>query len=300
MPRGRPACSLREAPMTIRDILVLLDSSPAGEARMRLALALADRRKARVTAAYVLPLPRAAAPLIGLGPLPPSTPAWTLAPAAGPPRDPERAEEIERAFRKALGDDGIEGEWYLLDAGNLAELVECANSVDLTILGRQSEAAEADRAGAFAPDDIIVEVGRPVLVVPSAGTFATVGRRPLIAWDGSREAARALGDALPLIEEAEAATVIHIGAGERELERAQPSLDRIVAHLQRHAIKASGERALGGDAAIPDLLLARAAALDADLIVAGAYHHSPLREALLGGISRELLRRMRVPLLMAH
>jgi nucleotide-binding universal stress UspA family protein len=263
--------------MAIRDILVTLDSSVPGEVRLRLALALASSRKARLTAAYVLPAPRSAA-------------------AGGP----ERAEEIERQFRGELHYRGIEGEWCLLEEGDPTELVESANTVDLTILGQQSSRARADSAGEFAPDAVVVEVGRPILVVPYAGKFEAVGRRPLIAWDGSREAARALGDALPLIEGAEAATVMYIGGSEKQLERAQPALDRVVHHLQRHGIKASGKATRGGDIPTSDLLLSRAADLDADMIVAGAYHHSPIREALLGGVSRELLRHMTVPVLMSH
>jgi nucleotide-binding universal stress UspA family protein len=286
--------------MAICDILVSLDSSVPGEGRLRLALALASSRRARLTAVYVLPEPQTAEPPIGLGPVPPSTPAWTPAPAAGPRRDPERAEEIESHFRNELRGRGIEGEWYLLDEHNLAEFIEYANTVDLTILGQQSSKARAESTGEFRPDAVLLAVGRPVLVVPYAGKFETVGRRPLIAWDGSREAARALGDALPLIDGAESVTVIYIGTREAQIERARPAIDHVVRHLQRHAIKASGEATRGGDVPISDLLLSRAADLGADMIVAGAYHHSPVREALLGGVSRELLRHMTVPLLMSH
>jgi nucleotide-binding universal stress UspA family protein len=147
---------------------------------------------------------------------------------------------------------------------------------------------------------VVLQVGRPVLVIPCAGKFETVGRRALIAWDGSREAARALSDALPLLESSEAVTVIYVGPRETQLERAKLALDRILRHLQRHEIKASGEATARGEAAISDLLLSRAAEVDADMIVAGAYHHSPLREALLGGVSRELLEHMTVPVLMSH
>jgi nucleotide-binding universal stress UspA family protein len=286
--------------MAIRDILVSVDSSAAGEGRMRLALALAGSRKAKLSALYVLPRPRNGVPMIGLGPLPLSTPAWMLAPEAGSPRDPERAEELERRFRSELRSRAIEGEWHLLDEGDLVQLFELANAVDLTILGQQSSEGQADRPPWFAPDDVVLEVGRPVLVVPYAGAFDTVGRRALIAWDGSREAARALADALPLIEDSEAVTVIYVGAREGRRERGRPALDRIVHHLQRHAIKARGEETPRSDVPISDLLLSRAAELDADLIVAGAYHHSPVREALLGGVSRELLHHMTVPVLMAH
>ena len=286
--------------MPIRDILVCLDSSEASEGRLRLALALARSRKATLTALYVLPEPRIMAPPIGLGPIPPSAAPWTEPPAvAGPPRDPERAEEAERLYSSELRSRGLDGEWYLLDEHDLSGLVEFANTVDLTIIGQSAPDAPGD-SGTVAPGRIVTEVGRPVLIVPYAGKFETIGCRALIAWDGSREAARALNDALPLIEGAEAATVLYIGAGEARLERARPVLDRVVRHLQRHAIKARGEEASRGDVPISDLLLSRATDLDADMIIAGAYHHSPLREALLGGVSRDLLEHMTVPILMSH
>jgi len=285
--------------MPIRDILVCLDSSEAGEARLRLALALARDRKATLTALYVLPEPRITAPPIGLGPIPPSAAAWTPPAADGSPREPERAEEVETLFRSELRSAGLDGEWYLLDERDLVGLVEFANTVDVAILGQQLPGAP-DNSGIIAPDRVITEVGRPVLIVPYAGRFETVGRRALIAWDGSREAARALNDALPLIEGAEAVTVLYIGTGEMQLERARPALDRVVRHLLRHGVRASGEETPRGDVAISDLLLSRAADLRADLIIAGAYHHSPLREALLGGVSRDLLRHMTAPVLMSH
>ena len=286
--------------MPIRDILVCLDSSEAGEGRLRLALALARGRKARLTGLYVLAEPRVTAPPIGLGPMPPSTLPWSEpAAAAGPPREPERAEQVEARFRSELRAAGLDGEWYLLDERDLSGLVGFANTVDLTILGQESPEAPGD-GGGLAPDRVVTEIGRPMLIVPYAGRFETVGRRALIAWDGSREAARALDDALPLLEGAEAVTVICIGTREAQLERARPALDRVVRHLQRHAIKAREEEDLGGDIPISDLLLSRAADLGVDLIVAGAYHHSPMREALLGGVSRDLLRHMTVPVLMSH
>jgi nucleotide-binding universal stress UspA family protein len=286
--------------MPIRDILVCLDASKAGEARQRLALLLARRHRTTLTALYVLPEPPVAVSPVGLGPVPAATAAWTEPPAAsGPPRDPEQAEVAEVLFRSELREAGLDGEWYLLDAHDLAGLLECANAADLTILGQVSP-DEPGESGAFPPDRVVIEVGRPVLIVPYAGRFETIGRRVLVAWDGSREAARALGDALPLLAEAEAVTLVYIGAGEKALERARPGLDRVVRHLGRHGIAAHAEETPGGDVPIADLLLSRAADLAADLVVAGAYHHSPLREALLGGVSRELLRTMTVPTLMAH
>jgi nucleotide-binding universal stress UspA family protein len=77
-------------------------------------------------------------------------------------------------------------------------------------------------------------------------------------------------------------------------------LDRVVRHLQRHSITATTEESIGGDVPTADLLLSRASDMGADLLVAGAYHHSQLREAIIGGVSRELLDHMTVPVLISH
>ena len=111
---------------------------------------------------------------------------------------------------------------------------------------------------------------------------------------------RAVNDALPLLGNAEVVTVTFVGAQEASLEQHRPSLQRIVDHLLRHGIPAKPEETLHGGIAISDILLSRAADLAADLIVCGAYHHSQLREVLIGGVSRELLKHMTVPVLMSH
>ena len=139
-----------------------------------------------------------------------------------------------------------------------------------------------------------------MLILPYVGNFATIGERALIAWDETREATRAVNDALPLLARAKTVTVITVFTQQSEFERAHVGLRRVVHHLERHGIPARAEEAIRGDLAISDVLLSRAADLGADLIVAGAYHHSQLREALLGGVSRELLQHMTVPVLMSH
>jgi nucleotide-binding universal stress UspA family protein len=150
------------------------------------------------------------------------------------------------------------------------------------------------------PDDVVLDAGRPVLIIPHAGTFGSVGKRVLIAWDGSREANRALHDALPLIRRAEAVTVTHVGAEQADLDRERPALERIVRHLARHGIEAQAAESLHPAISVQAALSSCVAEFGADMIVAGAYHHSRLRESLLGGVSRDLLDRMTVPVLMSH
>src|SRR6266853_914690 len=156
------------------------------------------------------------------------------------------------------------------------------------------------RSNGFRPEAIVVAAARPILVIPYAGTFETAGRRALVAWAGTREAVRAVNDALPLLGDAEVVTVTFVGAQEPSLEHHGPSLQPTVDNLLRHGIPAKPEATLHGGIAISDILLSRAADLAADLIVCGAYHHSQLREALIGGVSRELLSHMTVPVLMSH
>jgi nucleotide-binding universal stress UspA family protein len=94
--------------------------------------------------------------------------------------------------------------------------------------------------------------------------------------------------------------VLYVGTQDSDLDRERPRLERVIRHLQRHGVKAQPEESPRGDISVSDVLLSRAADLGADMIVAGAYHHSRLRETLLGGVSRDLLDHMTVPVLMSH
>ena len=223
-------------------------------------------------------------------------------PAPAPNPDTMRgaalADIIEQRYREAVRLQGAEGDWHLFGAGEAAELIALLKTADLVVYGQASRDYRVPSG--FRPEDIVTACGRPVLVTPYAGIIETVGRRVLIAWDGTREATRALHDALPLLGAAEIVTIVTVRAREASFERDPPGLDRIVRHLERHGIAARAEHTLQGDLPISDVLLSRAADLDADLIVAGAYHHSQFREALLGGVSRELLDHMTVPVLMSH
>src|SRR5207237_6698666 len=143
------------------------------------------------------------------------------------------------------------------------------------VAGQRLPHSPCNGGSRFRPEDIVVAAGRPVLIVPYAGAFETVGKQILIAWDGTREATRALHYALPLFTDPEA-TVVFVGSHERDLEQHRPALDRVVHHLHRHGVAVRPEEALRGGLAVSDILLSRAADLGADLIVSGGYHHSQL------------------------
>src|SRR5215469_8933019 len=289
--------------MSYKDLLVCIDAGSMDSARVRLALNLARAHRAHLTGVCVMPeVASAAARASGFG-----SPVGMvgLAGEGATPggavdevfREAEAADIAEQWFKSELRLNGVEGEWHLLSGRETDALIELAKIADLTVLGQASREA---RSNGFRPQDVVMDTARPILVVPYAGSFETVGKRALVAWDRTREAVRAVNDALPLLAEAEAVTVIFVGAQEASLDRQRPSLDRVVMHLRLHGINAEAEQTLQSGLAVSDVLLSRAADLSADLIISGANHHSQLREALIGGVSRNLLGHMTVPVLMSH
>ena len=187
-------------------------------------------------------------------------------------------------FHEATRRRGIQGEWRV-DTGDIIGITKLhARYADLTIVGQGIDLKDAPYDLRFLPQELALGVGRPVLVVPRYGTFDTVGERVLVAWNGSREATRAVHDALPILKLATTVTVLSIDP-ERDTGERMPSAD-IALHLARHGVAAEGMSTLGLDISVGDLLLSRAADLGADLIVMGAYGHSRVREMVLGGATR--------------
>jgi len=210
----------------------------------------------------------------------------------------DMAAEAKAAFAQAFAAKDLSSRWVSL-RGDLIEGIQLyGRYADLAIVGQ----ASPDEPGLAVSEDIAgrlaLSLGRPVLAVPYAGSFGVVGKRALIAWDGSRAAARALGDALPLIQEADEVRVLcidpEVGAGPDG-----PGMD-VVAHLARHGVKAEAHHVQSGDMEAGARMLSQAADFGADLIVMGAYGHARWRELVLGGATRHMLEHMTVPVLMSH
>jgi nucleotide-binding universal stress UspA family protein len=149
-------------------------------------------------------------------------------------------------------------------------------------------------------ENLLIYSGRPVLVVPYIGTGERIGRTVTVAWDAGREAARAVADAMPLLERAEKVHVLVVdprpsadGHGE------EPGAD-LALHLARHGVKAEVNRTEANDIGTGDVILSWLSDADSDLLVMGAYAHSRLRELVLGGVTRRILDGMTVPVLMSH
>jgi nucleotide-binding universal stress UspA family protein len=142
--------------------------------------------------------------------------------------------------------------------------------------------------------------GRPVLIEPCACRVDTVGKNVLVAWSGTREAARTVGDALPLLRSAEAVTVFSVGPTSSVRGHDDGRGIDLANHLARHDVRAKALHLASDHIDVSDLILSQAKDLRCDLIVMGGYGHSRTRELILGGVTRGVLQHMTVPVLMSH
>lgn len=281
--------------MALKDILVHFDASKPAEGRLRLAAELARQHGAHLSVLHVvdIELPLIASADAGGG--------TAIAGVIEQMREGALAEaaRLEAVAREVIRRENLSGEWRLAEGITAEHVALHARYADLVVIGQEDPEGEAPHAGAVV-EQVLFSAGRPALIVPYAGTFATVGRRVMLGWNASREAARAVNDALPLLSAADAVTVFSVnprkglGAhGDR------PGAD-IALHLARHGIKVHVEQSIAPDVGDGDVLLNQASEMGADLIVVGAYGHSRLREMVMGGVTRTLLRQMTVPVLMSH
>lgn len=276
--------------MALKDLLVLVANDPACGTRLDVAGDLATACGAHLTGLFVMALP------VVPGYIAVELPAEVY--ELQRRRWQERAAKAERLFRAHVDRTGLSHEWRALEGDLVAITMLHARYTDLTIIGQGVDLGDAPRDLAGLPEELALGVGRPVLVVPRYGTFPTVGSRVLVAWNGSREATRAVNDALPILQRARKVTLLSMNPDEAIAPRV-PGAD-IALHLARHQVTVEAAATRATDIEVGDVLLSYAADVGADLIVMGAYGHSRLREMVLGGATRHLLQHMTVPVLMSH
>jgi nucleotide-binding universal stress UspA family protein len=176
-----------------------------------------------------------------------------------------------------------------------------ARVADLAIVGQHNPRDPESFVAEQFVENVVLASGRPVLVVPYAGQFRSIASHVLIAWDGSREATRALHDAVPFLTRAKQVTVLTVNSlnGEPPMSRI-PGSD-IAAVISRYGANVRTDEVEGAkNISIGETILSRAADLDSDFLVMGCYGHSRWRELILGGATRSILRSMTVPVLMSH
>ena len=267
--------------MGCRTILVELADDKGLETRLQVARGLAERFDAVLVGMHVTP--------------PPFIPASYGEATAyiGPElleaqrkANREIAERVQAVFRSVCG-EGANAVWQEAEGDRGQLLAEAARTTDL-LLARHARFGGADAPDVL--DQLVTAAGVPVLALPS-GFSGDLGQTVLIGWNGSREAARAVHDALPFLQTAKGVILCAVG------EQAETSLEAANAMLRRHGLAVQPHKVGEPDGNAGEVLLAQAAAHAADLLVMGAYGHTRLRELVFGGATRRVLREATLPVL---
>ncbi len=279
--------------MPLGDIIVKVDDSPACEARIAAAVELAGRFDAHLTALYLIPeivLPIAAQGYIG-----------AEIQTSIEQQEQERAEAVLTQFRQAAEAEDLEYDTRTdraAIASFAARLELHSRYTDLLIIGQPDQAAQVPSGPS--PADVVLNAASPVLVIPFIGLKPGFGKRVMVAWNASREAARAVKSAMPFLERAETVDIVTFRPQEgADAHGELPGAD-IALHLARHGLQVDVQHLEGHDIDVGNALLSHAADRNSDLLVMGCYGHSRLREWIVGGATRTILRSMTLPAIMAH
>ncbi len=276
--------------MTYKTILVHVDTGKRCQTRMDIAMKLArshDAHLVGLNAVTALRLPAYAAAEAG-----------TVLIEAQQRAFAEQAKRSKEAFDRAVAASGIsKSEWRSSEADAVDAVTLNARYADLVVLSQPHAADQGAVEEDFA-ERVVLACGRPTLMVPYADSFKSVGERVLVAWNASREASRALTDAIPLLREAKEVKVIAINP-DGDDHGAVPAAD-ISLYLARHGVRAEAVTDYGDDIDVGNELLSRASDYSSDLIVMGAYGHSRMRELIMGGATRTIITSMTVPVLLSH
>jgi nucleotide-binding universal stress UspA family protein len=270
--------------MAIKNILVAFDGSEGAVAALRLGLRMAEKYGAHLTGLLPHGHPTHYRHLLAQH----SDLAKAIA-----ENEARVMAEAERQFRVQAG-DRADMHWMRLDAPGDTAIVEAARYFDVALIGQFDEARD-ETAFALHPDRIALQSGRPIIVVPR-GYDQPLSEHAAIAWDGQRAAARALSDAMQILETKERVTILTVGRGEAE----SPSGERLRQHLLRHGIEPKWIVLEPKGSSIGQAIVAWCGENAPGILVMGAYEHSKFREDVIGGTTNTVLRHITTPILMAH
>lgn len=277
--------------MAYKNILVHVDNSQASPARLNCAVSLAKEWDAKLTGLYVLSKPY--------------LPAYAEPQISGDIIEAQ-AKELEKvaaqaqeSFTAATQSSDLKAAWRVVENGAADALAVQSRTFDLVVTGQHNPDDDLFIADHEMPDRMILTSGRPALVIPYTGEYETIGKNVMIAWDGGRQACRAVHDALPVLKDAKKVTIMVINAKKGGNDPNETPGSGLARHLGEHGITAEIEH-LTTDINPGDMLLSREADKGVDLIVMGAYGHARWTELVLGGVTKHILEHMTVPVLMSH
>lgn len=278
--------------MAYRDIMVHLTEDPRNSVRVEAALLLAQQFDAHLTALYTLPPPQQFYYMSEF------IPAEVIQQQVDETK--LRGEKAKEAFEAAARRQGVKAEWLQSERLPVDAVEVSGRAFDLIVLGQPDPDPKNPLtvpAGVdVLPHELALRAGRPILTIPYAGKFPVIGSRVMVAWNGSREAARAVHDAMPLLTRARQVIIFGINP---EGSRGTPGAD-LARHLARHGVKVEIAHTVADEIGAGDALLSAVADRSADLLVMGAYGHSRLREVVFGGVTETVLGSMTVPVFLSN
>lgn len=270
--------------MSLKDLTVHLDSGARTKVRLDIAVSIAQRHQARLLGIFGQ---RAEPEKVGIV-------------ATWPSERYVAAARASKAQFETATAGLAQAQWHDVNRGSDAELLRQITDIgryaDMILLGQHEEGTEA-LVPPELPEEIVLNSGRPVLMVPYIGEFAPSFERPLIAWNNSREAAHAVNDALPLIQDCQEVTVVSL---DTRHEAAAASCTELARHLACHGLKCQTDILMVNDIGIMDMLLNRITDRDADLLVMGAHGQIGFPFVSRGAGTKHILRHMTVPVLMSN
>ncbi|ACD19930.1 universal stress protein [Paraburkholderia phytofirmans] len=278
--------------MSYKTIVVHLDTSRLAHRRLEIALTLARHFGAHLRGVYATfsPDPRSLYVMAG-------TASYY---ATHEQLRAERRSAIERLFHAELSRAAVTGDWLAVDQPANLAVAQQGRCADLIIASQDDPDDPESYVGYRFPENLIMSAGRPVLLVPNATSVTSPGTHVVVCWDGSREATRAVHDALPFMRTARLTTVLTVNGVRGEAGPRIPGAD-IATVIARHGVRVEVKDVEAGPAAsVGDALLSEAAELGADLLAMGAYGHARWQELVMGGATRTVLQSMTVPVLMSH
>ena len=214
----------------------------------------------------------------------------------------EESEKTRDLFDKAMGGEAFVFEWRHVDSGRpdpLDDALDHARNAELIIsplVGEEDSDFEDERIG----ERLMMESGRPVLLIPTGSLIQHVGRHVTLAWDASQQSSRAAFDALPLLKTAEHVQIVWVDPVMPAGQSRSRAADEIAASLARCGVTCEAVDTQSEGRGIGAELLARARDHGSDLLVMGGYGQSRFREFIFGGATRDVLRTMTIPVLMSH
>lgn len=278
--------------MSFKDILVHVNATAASRTRLKLALILARRFDARLSGLHVIPEPA----------VPPYfKPSVVERIARIYSKNAKAAANLAEAlFKEETKDAGAATAWECV-CGDMDEMIaERARFADLLVLGQFDTENPPTISAFLLPAKVVFGASTAILVIPNSGSFSDVGQHILAAWDGSREAARAIRDAMPLLQAAQRVSLLAINPLRQDHMHEGAHMAALVAHLGRHGIVAEAMEVTSEAHGVTNTILEHASRLAADLLVMGAYGHSRILEFVLGGTTADLLERATIPVLMSR